>query len=60
MEHEIRVYNDPEEDLEDDLLPEYDFDYSKAKPNPYAAQAARQPDAQEGGETPPLQTENNS
>ncbi len=26
----------PEED-EDELLPEYDFDYSKGKPNPFAA-----------------------
>ncbi len=41
MEHEVRVYNDPNEDLEDDLLPEYDFDYSKALPNPYAARALR-------------------
>jgi hypothetical protein len=24
-------------DAQDDLRPEYDFDYSKAKPNPYAA-----------------------
>ena len=39
MEHEVRVYNDPNEDLEDDLLPEYDF--SKAKPNPYAERALR-------------------
>ena len=37
MEHTTHVYNDPNEDLEDDLLPEYDF--SKAKPNPYAARA---------------------
>lgn len=41
MEHEVRVYNDPDEDMEDDLRPEYDFDYSKAKPNPYAAEALR-------------------
>lgn len=41
MAHEIRVYEDPNEDLEDDLLPEYDFDSSKVKHNPYAAQAAR-------------------
>ena len=41
MEHEVRVYNDPNEDLEDDLLPEYDFDFSKALPNPYAARALR-------------------
>jgi hypothetical protein len=27
----------PSEDLDDDLLPEYDFDYSKAKPNRFAA-----------------------
>ena len=39
MEHNIHIYNDPNEDLEDDLLPEYDF--SKAKPNPYAARALR-------------------
>jgi hypothetical protein len=25
------------EDLDDDLLPEYDFDYSKAKPSRFAA-----------------------
>jgi len=41
MENEVRIYNDPDEDLEDDLLPEYHFDYSKAKPNPYAARALR-------------------
>ncbi len=41
MEHEVRVYIDPNEDLEDDLLPEYRFDYSKAKPNPYADRAMR-------------------
>jgi hypothetical protein len=27
----------PSEDLDDDLLPEYDFDYTKAKPNRFAA-----------------------
>ncbi len=27
----------PSEDLHDDLLPEYDFDYTKAKPNRFAA-----------------------
>jgi len=42
MKLTYQVYNDPNEDLEDDLLPEYDFDYSKAKPNPYATRAARQ------------------
>ena len=26
----------PSEDLDDDLLPEYDFDYTKAKPNRFA------------------------
>ncbi len=41
MQPEIRVYDAPNEDLEDDLLPEYHFDYSKAKPNPYAAHAMR-------------------
>ncbi len=41
MKHEVRVYNDPNEDLEDDLLPEYRFDYSNAKPNPYADRAMR-------------------
>lgn len=41
MKHEVRVYNDLDEDMEDDLRPEYDFDYSKAKPNPYAAEALR-------------------
>ena len=41
MKHEVHIYNDPNEDLEDDLLPEYDFDYSKALPNPYAARALR-------------------
>ncbi len=39
MEHRIHVYSDPNEDLEDDLLPEYDF--SKAKHNPYAERALR-------------------
>jgi hypothetical protein len=28
--------------LEDDLLPEYHFDYKKAKPNRFAAQGGRQ------------------
>lgn len=41
MKHEVRVYNDPNEDMEDDLRPEYDFDHSKAKSNPYADQAMR-------------------
>ena len=41
MENEVRIYNDPNEDLEDDLLPEYHFDYSQAKFNPYAARALR-------------------
>ena len=41
MENEVRIYDDPNEDLEDDLRPEYQFDYSKAKPNPYAARALR-------------------
>jgi hypothetical protein len=27
----------PSEDLDDDLLPEYGFDYTKAKPNRFAA-----------------------
>jgi hypothetical protein len=27
----------PSEDLDDNLLPEYDFDYSKVKPNRFAA-----------------------
>jgi hypothetical protein len=27
------------QNLEDDLLPEYNFDYSKARPNRFAAQA---------------------
>jgi hypothetical protein len=26
----------PSENLDDDLLPEYDFDYTKAKPNRFA------------------------
>jgi hypothetical protein len=26
----------PSEDLDDDLLPEYDFDYTKVKPNRFA------------------------
>lgn len=42
MKNEIRVYEDPNEDLEDDLRPEYNFDYSKARPNSYAARALRQ------------------
>ena len=41
MEHKIHVYDDPNEDLKDDLRPEYHFDYSKAKPNPYADRAMR-------------------
>ena len=39
MEPNIHIYDDPNEDLEDDLLPEYDF--SKAKHNPYAERALR-------------------
>jgi hypothetical protein len=27
----------PSDDLDDDLLPEYDFDYSKSKPNRFVA-----------------------
>jgi hypothetical protein len=27
----------PQQSTTDDLRPEYDFDYSKARPNPYAA-----------------------
>jgi hypothetical protein len=27
----------PFEDLDDDLLPEYDFDYTRAKPNRFAS-----------------------
>jgi hypothetical protein len=27
----------PSEDLDDDILPEYDFDYTKAKPNRFVA-----------------------
>lgn len=42
MKHEVHVYDDPNENLEDDLRPEYDFDYSKARPNSYAARAMRQ------------------
>jgi hypothetical protein len=41
MEHEVRGYNDPNEEMEDDLRPEYEFDYSKAKPNSYAAEVLR-------------------
>jgi hypothetical protein len=29
----------PSEDINDDLLPEYDFDYSKAKSNRFAGRA---------------------
>ena len=39
MKHEIRVYDDPNEDLEDDLRPEYDF--NQPKHNPYAERALR-------------------
>ena len=42
MEHKYQVYNDPSEDLDDDLLPEYDFSSMKEKFNPYATRAARQ------------------
>lgn len=42
MKDEVHVYDDPNEDLEDDLRPEYRFDYSKARPNSYAARALRQ------------------
>lgn len=41
VENRVRLYNDPNENLEDNLLPEYRFDYGKAKPNPYAARALR-------------------
>ena len=50
-DHTVHIYSDPSEDLEDDLLPEYDF--SKNKPNPYAERArklraeAREPEAEE-------------
>lgn len=39
--HEFRVYDDPNEDLDDDLRPEYYVDYSKARPNSYAVRALR-------------------
>lgn len=39
MGHEMRVYNDPDEDLEDDLRPEYDFSELKLRPNPYTERA---------------------
>lgn len=42
MEHQIHVYDDPNEDLEDDLRPEYDFSKLKARPNPYAERARKQ------------------
>ncbi|MCL5990941.1 MAG: hypothetical protein M1419_02425 [Bacteroidetes bacterium] len=29
-------------DIHDDLLPEYDFDFTKSKPNPYTAQLRKQ------------------
>ena len=46
--HTIRVYDDPAEDLEDDLLPEYDFGSLKPRSNPYAARALhRQAEAKE-------------
>ena len=32
----VTIHKDPCTDLDDDLLPEYDFDYSKAMPNKYA------------------------
>ena len=37
----IHIYNDPNEDLEDDLRPEYDFAQMESKPNPYAERALR-------------------
>ncbi len=42
MKDEVYIYDDPNEDLEDDLRPEYRFDYSKARPNSYAERMARQ------------------
>ncbi len=42
MKDEVDVYDDPNEDLEDDLRPEYRFDYSKARPNSYAERVLRQ------------------
>lgn len=42
MKHEVHIYNDPNENLDDDLRPEYQFDYSKARPNSYAVRAMRQ------------------
>lgn len=57
MEHTIRVYDDPNEDMEDDLLPEYHFDYSKAKSNPYAERARKQrAEAREGAEAEKIQS----
>ena len=32
----VTFFQDPNTDLNDDLLPEYNFDYSKAMPNKYA------------------------
>ncbi len=54
MEHEIRVYKDPNEDLEDDLLPEYDFGSMKTKFNPYAARATEQQSEMRGVENSSL------
>jgi len=39
--HTIHIYDDPNEDLEDDLLPEYDFSKMTALPNPYAERARK-------------------
>ncbi len=40
MDYEMRDYQDRNEDSEEDILAAYEFDYSEARPNPYAVQAA--------------------
>jgi len=39
--HTIRIYSDPNENLEDDLRSEYDFSKMKSLPDLYAERARR-------------------
>jgi hypothetical protein len=41
---------DPSHNFEDELLPEYDFDYSKAKPNRFATGDRQSPQYLKGNE----------
>lgn len=59
-EHRIHVYSDPNEDLEDDLLPEYDFSKVKSLPNPYAERARKRRAAAQEAEAKEAENQSSS